>query len=125
MKSLHHWIGNTILIIRQPGGHVVAQLAEAMRYKLEGRGFDSRWCHWNFSLRYFFRPHYSPGVDSAFNRNEYQEYFLLGKGGRYVGLTTLTPSCANCLEIWEPQPPGTIWACQGLRWDCFICACRL
>jgi len=19
-------------------------------YKLEGRGFDSRWCHWNFSL---------------------------------------------------------------------------
>jgi hypothetical protein len=23
---------------------------EALRYKLEGRGFDSRWCHWNFSL---------------------------------------------------------------------------
>ena len=23
-----------------------------------------------------FRSHYGPGVDSAFNRNEYQEYFL-------------------------------------------------
>ena len=29
---------------------VVAQLFEALCYKLEGRGFDSRWCHWNFSL---------------------------------------------------------------------------
>ena len=26
------------------------QLVEAIRYKPEGRGFDSRWCHWNFSL---------------------------------------------------------------------------
>ena len=23
---------------------------EALRHKPEGRGFDSRWCHWNFSL---------------------------------------------------------------------------
>ena len=28
--------------------HAVAQLVEALRYKPEGRGFDSRWCHWNF-----------------------------------------------------------------------------
>jgi hypothetical protein len=42
-------------------------------------------------------------VDSASNRNEYQEYFLGGKGGRCVGLTTLPPSCANCLEIWDPK----------------------
>jgi hypothetical protein len=27
-----------------------SQLVEALRYKPEGRGFDSRWCHWNFSL---------------------------------------------------------------------------
>ena len=26
------------------------QLVEALRYKPEGHGFDSRWCHWNFSL---------------------------------------------------------------------------
>ena len=31
-------------------GHAVAQLVEALRYKPEGRGFDSRWCHWDFSL---------------------------------------------------------------------------
>jgi hypothetical protein len=31
-----------------------------------------------------------------------------GKGGRCVGLTTLPPSCADYLEIWEPQPPGTL-----------------
>jgi hypothetical protein len=29
--------------------YAVAQLVEALRYKPEGRGFDSR-CHWNFSL---------------------------------------------------------------------------
>jgi len=23
---------------------------ETLRYKPGGRGFDSRWCHWNFSL---------------------------------------------------------------------------
>ena len=31
-------------------GHAVAQLVEALCYQSEGRGFDSRWCHWNFSL---------------------------------------------------------------------------
>ena len=66
-----------------------------------------------------FRSHCGPGVDSASIRNEYQGYFLGGKGGRCVGLTTLPPSCADCLEIWEPQPPGTLWACPGLQWDCF------
>jgi hypothetical protein len=37
-----------------------------------------------------------------------------GKRGRCVALTTLPPSCADCLEIWKPQPPGTLWACPGL-----------
>jgi hypothetical protein len=48
---------------------------EALRYKPEGRGFDSRWCRWILSLT-ILRPHNGPGVDSASNRNEYQEYFL-------------------------------------------------
>jgi len=26
------------------------QMVEALRYKPESRGFDSLWCHWNFSL---------------------------------------------------------------------------
>jgi hypothetical protein len=36
------FIGGTLL---------VAQLVKPLRYKPEGRGFDSRWCHWNFSLK--------------------------------------------------------------------------
>jgi len=45
-----------------------------------------------------FLPHYDPGVNSASNRNEYQEYLLGGKGGRCVRLTTLPSPCADCLE---------------------------
>ena len=37
-----------------------------------------------------------------------------GKGGRCVGLTTLPPSCAECLKIWESQPLGTLRVCPGL-----------
>jgi len=37
-----------------------------------------------------------------------------GKGGRCEGLTTLPPSCADCLEIREPQPPGALRASPGL-----------
>jgi hypothetical protein len=31
-------------------GYAVTQLVQALRYKPGGRGFDSRWCHWNVSL---------------------------------------------------------------------------
>jgi hypothetical protein len=58
-------------------------------------------------------------VESASNRYEYQEYFLGGKGSQCIGLTTLPPSRVNCLDIWKPQPPGTLRACPGLQWDCF------
>jgi len=37
-----------------------------------------------------------------------------GKGSRCVGLTAFPPSCADCLEIWEPQPPGTLRTCPGV-----------
>jgi hypothetical protein len=54
-----------------------------------------------------------PRVEPAFNRNEYQDYLLGGKGGRCLGLlTTLPPSCTNCLEI--------LGALRALR-DCFTC----
>jgi len=45
---------------------------------------------------------------SAWNRNENQEYFRRCKGDRCLRLTTLPPWYADCLEIWEPQPPGTL-----------------
>jgi hypothetical protein len=78
-------------------------------YKPEGRGFDSPLCHCNFSFTQYFWLHYGPGVDSASNRNECQEYLLGGKVGRCVRLTTLPPSCAYYLEIGEPQTPGIVW----------------
>jgi hypothetical protein len=43
-----------------------------------------------------------------------------GKVGRCIGLTILTPSCADWIKIWEPQPPGILRACPGLLWDYFI-----
>jgi len=51
-------------------------VVKVLCYKSEGCWFDPIWCHWNFSLTYSFRSYYGPGVDSASNRNEYQEHFL-------------------------------------------------
>jgi len=54
------------------------------------------------------------GLTQPLTEMSYQEYFLGGKGSRCVGLTTLPLSCAECLEIWAPQPAGTLRACPGL-----------
>ena len=35
-------------------GHAVAQLVEVLRYKPEGCGFDSRWCHCIFFIYIIF-----------------------------------------------------------------------
>jgi hypothetical protein len=43
-----------------------------------------------------------------------------GKGGRCVGLTTLLPSCANCLKILEAS---TSWSPKGLYRDGFTNKC--
>ena len=58
-----------------------------------------------------FRSHYGPGVDSASNRNEYQEYFLWGKCSRRVRLTTYhhpVPLSRNLgiLTSWNPLGPS-------------------
>jgi len=55
-----------------------------------------------------FQQHCAPGVNSASNRNEYQEYFLGSKGGRCLGVTTLP------LSYVEPQLPETLKVCLGL-----------
>ena len=78
-----------------------------------------RLCHRNFSLTESFQPHCGHGVDWTSNRNEFQEYFLGAKGGRWVVLTILPPSYVSCHKIWEPQPPGNHGACPGLYRDCF------
>ena len=78
-----HVIYLTCFIIKY---QAVTQLLEALRYKQEGRGVDSRWCHWHS----VFHPSGLCVVlaDLASNKNEYQEFFLRGKGGLCVGLTT-------------------------------------
>ena len=54
-----------------------------------------------------------PGVDSASDRNEYQEYFLGGKGGRCVGLITLS-SKSGSLNLLEPSRP--VQACTEIAY---------
>ena len=60
-----------IVVLQSSLRHAVAQSVGALRYKLEGRGFDSRWFYQKFSLKQSLWPHYGPGVDSVSNRNEY------------------------------------------------------
>jgi hypothetical protein len=67
----------------------VAQLVEALRYKPEGRGFDSKWGLWDSAALWPTQP-----LTEMSTR-----WYLGGKGGRCVRLTTLPPSCADCLEI--------------------------
>ena len=97
----------------------MVQLEEALSYKSEGNGFDSRLCPWKFSLIYSFRQRYGHGVSLASKLNELQEYFLQRKCRRCLELKNLPPSCADCHEIWEPQPPGNLWTCPGLYRGCF------
>ena len=66
--------------------------------------------------RLFFRPHYGPGVDSASNRNEYQQYFLGGKGGWCVKMTILPPSCVVVMKSGNfnfLESSGPLQACNG------------
>ena len=51
-------------------------VVKVLCYKSGGRWFDPSWCQWIFHWHKSFRSHYGPGVDSASNRNEYQEHFL-------------------------------------------------
>ena len=93
-------------------------VVKALYYKSEGRWFDPSWCQCIFIDIKYFRSHCGTGVDSASNRNEYQEYFLGGKVGRCVRLTTLPPSWADGLRnlgasnCWNPQ--GLFRAVMGL-----------
>jgi len=50
------------------------------------------------------------GVNSTSDRNEYQEYFLGGICGWYVGLITLPPSCAESRNLGA----STFWNPLGL-----------
>ena len=66
---------NTCLSLLKPSDRS-GTVVNVLRYNSEGCRFDPKWCYWNFSLKKSSRSHYGSGVDSASNRNEYQENFL-------------------------------------------------
>ena len=77
-----------------------------LRYKPKRRGFDSRWGYWDFSL--------TSGRTMALGSTQpLTEMSTRGTGGRCLGLITLPPSCAVCLEIlgastsWSPVQART------------------
>jgi hypothetical protein len=113
-----HYIQNHVCYIPQPLHSFTFSLHRIHHDAISSQTIQCL-CKWIRGTQMFKERHtvvhYGPGVNSASNRNEYQEYFLGGgKGSCCVGLTTLPPSNADCLEIWKPRPPGTLRACPGL-----------
>jgi len=46
-----------------------------------------------------------------------------GKGGQFVWLTTLSPSCTECLEILSPnllEPSAPVKTCTGISLPFFV-----
>jgi hypothetical protein len=89
-------------------GHAVAQFVEATNLKVRGSIPDViiTIFHWhNPSGRTAALWSTQPLTDMS-TRN-------ISWGLRRPVLT-LPPSCAERLEIWEPQPPGTLRDCPGL-----------
>ena len=102
-------------VTNNPRGYAVAQLVEALRYKSEGSGFDSPKMLLEFFIDIILPATLWPlGSTQPLTEMSTGNISWGGKGGRCVGLTTLPPSCADCLEIWEPQLPGTLRVCPGL-----------
>ena len=95
-------------------GYAVAQLAETLRYKRKVAGSIPDGVigifHWHNPSDRIMVLRLTQPLTEMSNRN----IFWGVKGGRCVGLTILPPSCADCLEIWAPQTPGTLKAWTGI-----------
>jgi hypothetical protein len=66
--------------------YTVAPSVEALRCKVEGCGFDSQWGH--------------SGRTMVLGSTQFRtDPSTRGKGGQCIGLSTLPPSCVNCLEV--------------------------
>ena len=74
-----------------------------------------------FCIPQSFRLHYDSGVNSASNGNEYQEYFLEGKGGRCVGWQAYllnVPIFLKSVSLDLQEPSRPVQACKGIALDC-------
>jgi hypothetical protein len=67
----------------------------------------------------FFQLHYAPEIDSASNRNEYQESSWGVKSSRRVRLTTSPPSVSRLYKMWEPRRLTTLWPSTACCRDSF------
>ena len=95
-------------------GHAVVQLVEALRYKPEVSRV--RFPVVLLEIFHWYNHGCTMALGSTQPLTEMSNRNISwgGKGDWCVGLTTLPPFCANCLEICEPQPSGTLRACPGL-----------
>jgi hypothetical protein len=80
---------------------------------------------WIFSIHLIFQPHYGPGLDSASNRDEYQESSWGVKGGRRVRLTNLSPSVSRsskekCVSLDVLQSYGSSRPVTGIALHIFM-----
>ena len=84
------------------GGVVV----KALRYKSDGPGIDSRWCHWGF----FSVSTETRALSSTQPLKVSTKEFSWGKGGRCVWLTTYHPCSAEMSRksgaLIYPEPIG-------------------
>ena len=60
-----------------------------------------------------------PGIDLSPSENEYQKYFLGVKAAGAWGWRPHHFHVPNVMKIWEPKPPGTLWATPGLLREYF------
>ena len=95
---------------------VTARSELSILYRTGYQGIVLLWC---VPIEHIsFRPYHGPGFDSARGENGYQEHFLGVKAAGAWGWPhhLYVP---NVIEIWEPKPPGTLWATAGLLRESF------
>jgi hypothetical protein len=90
-------------------------VGEALRYKPEGRGIDSRCVIGIFHWHNPFGRTMALGSTQPLTEMNIRN-ISWGKGCRCVELTTLPPSCADCQKICLNllKPSGSVKACNGI-----------
>ena len=112
-EQLSAWPHFNFLIAWKDLGYPVAQFFEALCYHPGGRGFDTRW---NSRIFHLVNPsdralalrstqHLTEMCTGCIRRSE---------GDRCVRLSSLSLSCANCLEMLKVSTSWKPKACSGM-----------